>query len=121
MVEKGPYGLFFRLYLARGLATSPRAVRAGGDTRAIRDRLAQILPRLSLTASERKRAIAILTRNLESYDDLIVTNMTLEALAEFAQEDSVLRREVVPIIRGHLTSERKSLASRARTLLTRLT
>jgi hypothetical protein len=43
--------------------------------------LAQILPRLELGPSERRRAIVVLKRNLETYDDWIVTNLTLEALA----------------------------------------
>jgi hypothetical protein len=53
--------------------------------------------------------------------DWIVTNLTLEALGAFAEDDGQLRDELVSILRGRLSSERKSIASRARKLLARLT
>lgn len=91
------------------------------DQPSVRWHLAQMLPRLSLTAAERRRAIAILRGNLAESGDWIVVNCTLEALADFAQDDAALRRELVPILREHLSSDRRSIASRARRLLARLT
>lgn len=52
--------------------------------------LVQILPRLVPCVRERARAVAILRRNLESCRDWLVTNMTLEAPAEFAIDDMQL-------------------------------
>jgi hypothetical protein len=82
--------------------------------------LAQILPRLSLTARGRARAIAILRRNLKADTDWIVLNTSLEALAEFAIHDMRLRRDLLPLLRSQTASNRKSVAKRARKLLTRL-
>jgi hypothetical protein len=83
--------------------------------------LAQILPRLELSATQRERAVGLLKRNLQTYDDLFVATHSLEALTWFAEDDPALRAELVPVLREGLTSERKSMAARSRRLLTRLT
>ncbi len=79
--------------------------------------LAQIVSEIPLTADQQARAIVRLKRNLEEYDDWIVTSLTLEALAVFARRDSTLRREFPSILRNYEHSSRKSIAARARKLL----
>ena len=82
--------------------------------------LAQILAEIDLTVDERERAVAILKQNLERYDDWIVLNLTLQALAQFAQHDPRLRDELIPILHHHQKSSRKSIAKRATRLLDEL-
>jgi hypothetical protein len=90
------------------------------DQPSVRWHLAQMLPRLALTAAERRRALAILRGNLARPGDRIVLACTLEALAAFARDDPGLRRELVPIIRDRASSDRPSVAKRAAKLLARL-
>ncbi len=82
--------------------------------------LAQILARVELTAEQRTRAIALLWRNLDDYDDWIVVNLTLEALAHFAREDPALRAQLIPILRRARGSDWRSIAKRATRLLAQL-
>lgn len=82
--------------------------------------LAQMLTRIELTPRQRVRAVQILRRNLDTYDDWIVVNLTLEALAHFARSDPVLRRDLIPVLRNHRRSRRKSIARRAARLLAAL-
>jgi hypothetical protein len=42
---------------------------------------------------------------------------TLSALADLAEHDANLREELLPVLRRHRASERRSIATRARTLL----
>jgi hypothetical protein len=58
--------------------------------------LAQILAEIELTPKQRSRAITILKRNLVRYEDWIVRNLTIEALAHFARQDQHLRAELIP-------------------------
>ena len=60
------------------------------DQPSIQWHLAQILTEIELTPQQRQRAIAILKRNLERYEDWIVLNLTLHALAHFARDDPEL-------------------------------
>lgn len=103
----------------------PHRERLLADVAAIRQpsvqwHLAQILARVELTAAQRDRAIAILRRNLTEYDDWIVINLTLEALAHFAADDATLRQELIPILRSHTDAPRRSIAKRATRLLAQL-
>jgi hypothetical protein len=82
--------------------------------------LAQILARIELTPKQRTQAIATLRRNLDAFDDWIVVNLTLEALAHLAQSDRDLRRDLLPILRRHRDSKRASIAKRATKLLAQL-
>jgi DNA-binding transcriptional ArsR family regulator len=90
------------------------------DQPSIQWHLAQILTEIELTAQQRQRAIAILKRNLERYEDWIVINLTLRALAHFARDDPGLYRELVPILRSYQADTRKSVAKRATKLLAQL-
>ena len=90
------------------------------DQPSIQWHLAQILTEIELTPQQRPAAIAILRRNVERYEDWIVLNLTLQALAHFARDDPALQRELVPILRRHQADTRKSVAKRATRLLTQL-
>jgi hypothetical protein len=90
------------------------------DQPSIQWHLAQIFTEIELTPPQRRRAIAILKRNLERYEDWIVLNLTLDALAQFARDDPELQRELVPILRRHQADTRKSVARRATKILAQL-
>ena len=87
------------------------------DQASVQWHLAQILGEIELSEAERARAVTILRRNLERYDDWLVINLTLEALTHFAHDDPQLRAELIPILRAHRGSRRKSTATRAAKLL----
>lgn len=82
--------------------------------------LAQILAEVPLGPAQRRRAVEILRRNLEHADDWIVLNLTMEALARFAQDDPELRRWLASALRSHLADRRKAVVKRASKLLERL-
>ena len=90
------------------------------DQPSVQWHLAQILTEIELTPDQRASAIGMLKRNLGRYEDWIVLNLTLDALAQFARDDPELRRELVPILRRHQTDPRKSVAKRATKLLAQL-
>jgi hypothetical protein len=76
------------------------------DQPSVQWHLAQILARIPLSGADRRRAITILKRNLKRYDDWIVVNLTLEALAGF-----------VRLLAEFSGASRKSIARRAEKLL----
>jgi hypothetical protein len=79
--------------------------------------LAQILTEVPLDEGQTARAITILERNLDTCGDWIVTNLTLEALAVFARADPAVRTRLAGRLRHYQGSSYKSVASRARKLL----
>lgn len=87
------------------------------DQPSVQWHLAQILAALPLAGSDRRRAIAVLKRNLARSDDWIVINLTLEALASFAQTSPKLRKTLVNLLREYVHDPRKSVAKRANKLL----
>jgi hypothetical protein len=82
--------------------------------------LAQILAEIELTPKRRSRAITILKRNLVRYEDWIVRNLTIEALAHFARQDQHLRAELIHILHQHQHGQRRAVAKRASKLLAEL-
>jgi hypothetical protein len=87
------------------------------DQPSVQWHLAQIFAEIELTPKQRDLAVSVLKRNLERYDDWIVINLTLEALAHFAHEDAGLRRELIPTLQRHQSDPRKAVAKRATNLL----
>lgn len=81
--------------------------------------LAQIFTWLDslLSGIQRKRAIEIMKRNLETDKDWIVQNITAESLAHFAKSDIQLRKWLVPQLDTMKGSKHKSVAHKARKLL----
>jgi hypothetical protein len=82
--------------------------------------LAQMLTEVTLTPAQRAQAIVILQRNLAVFGDWILTNLTVQALAEFARQDAALRPELARLLRRYTGSRRRSVASRATKLLAEL-
>lgn len=82
--------------------------------------LAQMLFMLPLDGNSRRRAIAILMRNLQKYDDWIVENLTLEVLAVFARQSPSLHYEMLELLSEYTENARKSVASRPWRILARL-
>ena len=79
--------------------------------------LAQMLAEVTLSDAQRAQAVSILRRNLATFDDWILVNLTIEALAEFARQDPTLSPDLVVLLRGYADDRRKSVAARAKKLL----
>ena len=79
--------------------------------------LAQILTEIRLSASQARRAAALLEQNLHSTTDWIVQNLTLEALAYFALRGDMAVDRFVNIAKAHLDNPHKSVARRATKLV----
>jgi hypothetical protein len=83
--------------------------------------LAQILSELDLNDEQRRRAAHLLHHNLATFDDWIVTNLTVEALAGFAREDHTLQSDVIAVLHRYADSRHRSVASRVEKLLAEFT
>lgn len=81
------------------------------DQSEVRWHLAQILPRLPLTPSEKKRTVAILKAHLHDKSAIVRVN-ALEALATLAVGDEELETEVLRLL--FTTAESGTPAERAR-------
>ena len=77
--------------------------------------LAQLFERLieELSPQQRAAALKILKRNLETYDDWIVLNSTMETLSVWATNDRSLKEWLKPHLKRLTLDKRKSVASRA--------
>lgn len=85
----------------------------------VRWHVAQMLPRLTLTAKELDTAVSILFDYLEDKSSIVRT-MAMQTLADFAVEDAQLRKRIVPIIE-YLTREgTAAMRARGRKLLRQL-
>lgn len=79
--------------------------------------LAQMFSEIHLNQSEKKRAVDILKHNLDTMDDWIVINLTLESLATFVREEAFGQDEFINILKQFQNGNHKSVASRANKLL----
>jgi HEAT repeat protein len=66
-----------------------------------------------LTDTQRAKAIEILKYNLETENDWIVQNFTMEALTKWAHNDSELREWLVPVLQNRTSDHRTSVKKRA--------
>lgn len=82
----------------------------------VRWHLAQMLAYVNTTATEKKRAAAVLKEWFANDDSRIVRVMSLQALAEFAKAEPEMRNEISLLVRAALDSGIPSLAARARKL-----
>ena len=84
--------------------------------------LAQLFQRLRTGMDERQRAEAtrLVKRNLEHHDDWIVLNASMDALKDWAVEDTALRAWLLPHLDRLSRDPRKSVAGRARKARTAL-
>lgn len=69
---------------------------------------------------QKQQGVAILQRNLDTSDDWIVQNTTMETLAIWAQNDPELKAWLLPRLEQFTHSRRKSVAGRARKKLAAL-
>ncbi|MCL4866062.1 MAG: hypothetical protein KJZ47_09235 [Gemmatimonadales bacterium] len=81
--------------------------------------VAQMLPRLELTARERARALAILDRYLASPSSIVKT-FAMQAMAELSDQAPSLRPRVVRRLRHLTETGTPAMRSRGRRLLDRL-
>lgn len=73
-----------------------------------------------MTDVQKEKAIKILKKNLEQSNDWIVQNTTIETLSTWAKFDDELRKYMVPNLEKFSKSERKSVAGRAKKMLSSL-
>jgi hypothetical protein len=78
--------------------------------------VAQMLPRLRLTARERDDATAILFDYLEDKSSIVRT-FAMQALAELAMQDGRLRSRVFPLLERLAVAGTPAMRSRGRKLL----
>lgn len=79
--------------------------------------LAQIFSEITMSEVESEMAVHIMLRNLETTNDWIVINLTLESLAKFAKEETLSRDKFVSILKKYQRSSHKSVVSRVNKLL----
>ena len=82
----------------------------------VRWHMAQIIPRLSLTRSQRTQAIRTLRGYLNDPSVIVRVN-ALQALAELSERDSPLRQDIVPLIKRVVTKGTAAERARGRRLL----
>lgn len=83
----------------------------------VRWHMAQMLPRLELSPSERRTAVALLFKYLED-PSRIVKTWSMQALFEMSEKDAKLRVRVVPLLEAAVESGSAAERSRAKKLLT---
>ena len=84
----------------------------------LRWHLAAMVPRLRLTAPERRRAAAALQRYLDNRSSIVKT-FALQGLADLARDDSVLQGKVRLLLEQAVQSGTPAMKARARQLLKR--
>ena len=85
----------------------------------VRWHMAQIIPRLKLTAKEKALAIEILFGYLTDKSKIVVT-FSLQALSEYAAEDQKLRPRVVSILKDMTAKGSPAIRNRGQKLLEKL-
>jgi len=85
----------------------------------LRWHVAQLLPRLKLTAIEREHAVEILHEYLRDKSSIVRT-FSMQALADFAEEDPALRLQVRPLIERLTQRGTPAMKARGRKLLSKL-
>jgi carboxymethylenebutenolidase len=92
---------------------------AGSDKWELHLQIVRALPFLTWTRSERRRALAILRRDLE-HPQLFVRAWALDSLARFARDDATQMRVVRRHLEAFARSGRPALVARARQIRSRL-
>jgi hypothetical protein len=85
----------------------------------VRWHVAQMLPRLALTAVEQRRAVRILLGYLADASSIVKTS-SMQALVELAERDERLLVQVTPVIEGLTRTGTPAMRSRGRKLLRKL-
>jgi HEAT repeat protein len=89
------------------------------DQQEVRWHVAQMLPRLELSDEERAAALDILFRYLEDQSRIVKT-FAMQALADLALDDQLLRPRVIPILQQLTATGSPAMRSRGRKLLEKL-
>jgi hypothetical protein len=89
------------------------------DQQEVRWHVAQMIPRLNLTPTERVRALGILFAYF-SLKSKIVRTFALQALVSLSYNDSDLRRRVIRILRDVIETGSPALKARGKKLLEQL-
>ncbi len=89
------------------------------DQQEVRWHVAQMIPRLNLTPTERVRAVGILFAYL-SLKSKIVRTFALQALVSLSYNDSDLRRRVIKLLHEVIETGSPALKARGRKLLKQL-
>jgi hypothetical protein len=92
---------------------------AAVDQQEVRWHVAQMLPRLSLNAAERDRALATLESFLQDESKIVQVN-AMQALADLVGDDEQLRERVIPILARMTETGSPAVKSRGRKLLKKL-
>jgi hypothetical protein len=83
----------------------------------VRWHMAQMIPRLELSPSEKRRAVALLFKYLEDGSQIVKT-FSMQALFEMSAADAKLRARVIPILQGTVHNGSPAVRSRAKKLFT---
>ena len=89
------------------------------DQQEVRWHVAQMLPRLELSAQEREVAVEILLAYLEDGSKIVKT-FSMQALADLAEQDAILRPQVVELLEALVQTGSPAMKSRGRKLLQNL-
>ena len=89
---------------------------AGSEQQEVRWHVAQMLPRLDLSADERETVVAILTGYLDD-ESKIVKTFSMQALANLAAQDAGLRPQVTALVEELNRTGSPAMQSRGRKLL----
>ena len=83
----------------------------------VRWHMAQMIPRLELSPSERRRAVALLFKYLEDGSQIVKT-FSMQALFDMSGTDAKLRARLIPVLHGAVENGSPAVRSRAKKLLT---
>ncbi len=82
----------------------------------VRWHVAQMIPRLALTKSERRKAVDILKSYLSDKSSIVKT-FSMQALADLAGQDESLKPEIVPLFKELTRTGTSAMQSRGKKLL----
>jgi hypothetical protein len=85
----------------------------------LRWHLAAMIPRLSLSRTERAMAVTAMNGYLEDRSSIVKTS-ALQALADLAEDDAALRSTVIDLLRASIREGTPAMKARSRKLLPRL-
>ena len=106
------------LPLVDGLLTDVAAIEQASAQWTLANLCEALWP--SLDKTQRMLAVKVLKRNLDVWDDWIVLNSTMQALADWATDDKRLRTWLVPRLNRLRDDSRRSVAGRAGKLYRKL-
>ncbi|HSX29477.1 MAG TPA: hypothetical protein VLE73_02860 [Candidatus Saccharimonadales bacterium] len=82
--------------------------------------LAQMLAELPLTAQQTERAVQLLTYNLHTIDEWVLTDVMIQVLADFTNRGALPKKQLATLIAPYAESRHKSVAQRVSKLLATL-